>query len=101
MEGFKDLNVFQEARELVSEIYELTNTGKFVKDFGLKDQIRRASISIVSNIAEGYERKSKKEKNSFLNIAKEQRLYLLKKIKHNREASMLLIDYMKDNKKTE
>jgi four helix bundle protein len=55
---------------LCSDIYRLTNTELFVKDYGLKDQIRRASVSVPSNISEGYERDSKKQFLYFLVIAK-------------------------------
>jgi four helix bundle protein len=55
---------------LCTEIYKHTNTELFSKDFGLKDQIRRASVSIPSNISEGYERDSKNQFLYFLAIAK-------------------------------
>lgn len=51
---FEDLNVWQSARELVKIIYNFTNQGNFQKDFALKDQIRRAVISVMSNISEGF-----------------------------------------------
>jgi four helix bundle protein len=56
--------------DLCTEIYRLTNTEKFSKDFGLKDQIRRASVSVPSNISEGYERDGKNQFLYFLAIAK-------------------------------
>jgi four helix bundle protein len=62
--------MFQEAKGLTKEIYLLTNEVGFDKDYGLKDQIRRASISIISNIAEGYERNSNKEFIKFLGYSK-------------------------------
>lgn len=52
------------------KIYQLTKTGKFARDLGLKSQIQRAAVSVVSNIAEGFERRSDKEFIHFLNIAK-------------------------------
>ena len=67
---FEDLKVWQKARELNLHIYKISNNPIFSKDFGLKDQIRRASISIISNIAEGFERNGNKEFNQFLSIAK-------------------------------
>ena len=67
---FIDLAVWQKGRELVREIYRLTNEGEFSKDWGLKDQIRRAAVSICSNIAEGFERSGNKEFSNFLWIAK-------------------------------
>lgn len=51
---FEDLNVWQSARELVKIIYNFTNQGAFQKDFALRDQIRRAIISVMSNISEGF-----------------------------------------------
>ena len=70
IERFEDMEVFQMARKLVQEIYTITNEKVFNKDFGLRDQIRRASVSIMANIAEGFERKSNKEFIQFLFIAK-------------------------------
>ena len=56
--------------ELIKRIYRLTTEGNFQRDFGLKDQIRRASVSVPTNIAEGFELSSRKEYLKFLNIAK-------------------------------
>ena len=70
IEKFEDLKVWQKAREVNLQIYKLSNKGIFSKDFGLRDQIRRASVSILSNIAEGFERNGNKEFNQFLSIAK-------------------------------
>ena len=67
---FEDFDVWQQAREFVYHVYQQTRHGEFAKDFGLKDQIQRAAISITSNIAEGYERNSNKELLRFLYIAK-------------------------------
>ena len=67
---FEDLLVWQMAIELVKRVYVLTASGLFSRDFGLRDQIRRASVSIPTNIAEGFERASRKEHLNFLNIAK-------------------------------
>ena len=53
MGKFEDLRVWQRAKDLAVFIYKLTNNDKFIKDFGLRDQIRRAAISVPSNIAEG------------------------------------------------
>ena len=68
--SFEDLVVWQKAIEFVERIYLLTDEGRLQRDFGLKDQIRRASVSIPTNIAEGFERASRKEYLLFLNIAK-------------------------------
>jgi four helix bundle protein len=67
---FEELIVYQRARGLVKEVYALTRRSAFAKDWGLVDQIRRASVSIMSNIAEGFERGSNVEFVQFLYIAK-------------------------------
>jgi len=70
MSGFEELIAWQKARELTREIYRVTATGVFARDFGLRDQIRRAAVSVMSNIAEGYERGGRNEFHQFLVIAK-------------------------------
>lgn len=67
---FEDLAVFQMARKLAKEIYQLTRDGSMTGDRGLCDQIRRAAVSVVSNIAEGFERGGNVELIQFLFIAK-------------------------------
>jgi four helix bundle protein len=67
---FEDLIAWQKARELTKAIYKATSVGIFSKDFGLKDQIQRASVSVMSNLAEGFERNSRNEFHQFLVIAK-------------------------------
>lgn len=67
---FEDIEAWNKSRELAKEIYAISNAGPFARDFGLRDQIRRASVSIMSNIAEGFERGSNKEFIQFLYIAK-------------------------------
>jgi four helix bundle protein len=67
---FEDLVTWQEAIELARDVYVLTREGQFAKDFGLRDQIRRACVSISANIAEGFERRTTKEYLHFLSIAK-------------------------------
>ena len=67
---FEDIESWKRARQLTNQIYQTTGTGKFARDFGLKDQVRRASISIFSNIAEGFERGGDKEFLQFLAMAK-------------------------------
>lgn len=59
------------AKDLVTAVYGFSGDGKFSQDFGLRDQIRRAAVSVMSNIAEGFERGSKNEFARFLRIAKE------------------------------
>lgn len=70
VKNFEDLNVWKQARQLTQEVYRLTKTEKFLKDFGLRDQIRRAAISVMSNIAEGFERGGNQEFVQFLYVAK-------------------------------
>lgn len=67
---FEDIDAWQKARELTKAIYALSNDGQFARDFGLRDQIRRASVSIMSNIAEGFERGGDKEFFQFVSLAK-------------------------------
>ncbi|MDH5640037.1 MAG: four helix bundle protein [Nitrospira sp.] len=67
---FEDLIAWQKARDLTKKIYEITSKGQFVKDFGLRDQIRRSSVSIMANVAEGFERARQSEFHQFLSIAK-------------------------------
>lgn len=70
IQKFEDLKVWQKAREVNLQIYKLSNKATFSKDFGLRDQIRRASVSVISNIAEGFERNGTKEFSQFLSISK-------------------------------
>jgi four helix bundle protein len=70
IERFEDFIAWQKARKLTSNIYKISDVGKFARDFGLKDQIRRAGVSVMSNIAEGFERGRPTEFHQFLSIAK-------------------------------
>ncbi|MCD6580031.1 four helix bundle protein [bacterium] len=70
VEKFEDLNVWQLSRTLIVEIYEITSNQNFKKDYGLGNQIQRASVSVLSNIAEGFEKGYNKEFIRFLYIAK-------------------------------
>ena len=70
IQRFEEILSWQKARELTREIYAVSNDGGLARDFGLKDQLRRASLSIMSNIAEGFERSGNKEFIQFLSIAK-------------------------------
>jgi four helix bundle protein len=67
---FEDLIAWQRARELTTLIYTLTRSRSFSRDFGLVSQVQRASVSIMSNIAEGFERGRRPEFHQFLSIAK-------------------------------
>ena len=64
------MEIWKQARSLAKSIYRISSTGRFSKDFGLRDQIRRASVSVMSNIAEGFERGGNRELLQFLAIAK-------------------------------
>jgi len=67
---FEDIQAWQKARGLVRRVYEITSKEDFARDYGLKDQIRRASVSVMSNIAEGFSRQTDKEFTQFLHVAK-------------------------------
>jgi four helix bundle protein len=67
---FEDLHVYQQARDLANHVYRLTRQAAFAKDYGLVDQVRRAAVSVMSNIAEGFERGTNAELVQFLYIAK-------------------------------
>jgi len=67
---FEDLIAWQKARELTKAIYQLTRQGTFAKDYGLVNQMQRAAVSVMSNIAEGFERARPAEFHQFLSIAK-------------------------------
>ena len=68
--GFKELIVWQKARDLAVELYKITGQGAFKKDYGLRDQIRRSAVSVPSNIAEGDERDTDKDAIRFFYMAK-------------------------------
>jgi len=67
---FEDIEAWKKSRKLTMDIYSITKMNGFCKDFALKNQIRRASISVMSNIAEGFERSGTSEFIQFLSIAK-------------------------------
>jgi len=69
IDKFEDIDAWQKARELANNIFEITKKEKFSKDFGLRDQIQRSSVSIMANIAEGFGGQSNKEFIQFLNYA--------------------------------
>ncbi|MFY9620203.1 MAG: four helix bundle protein [Pyrinomonadaceae bacterium] len=70
IQKFEDIEAWKLARALANRIYDVTSKSDFSRDYGLRDQIRRASISIVSNIAEGFERDGDREFLQFLFVAK-------------------------------
>ena len=70
VQRFEELIAWQKARQLAASIYRVTSVGEFARDFGLRDQVRRAAVSVMSNIAEGFERGSRSEFHQFLVISK-------------------------------
>ncbi|HEX2867372.1 MAG TPA: four helix bundle protein [Ignavibacteriales bacterium] len=69
IEKFEDIESWKAARELTHKVYNLCNNGRFSRDYGLRDQIQRASVSIMANIAEGFDSKSNKSFLNFLNYS--------------------------------
>ncbi|NBB86919.1 MAG: four helix bundle protein [Bacteroidetes bacterium] len=67
---FEDISAWQDARRLTAAVYRVSSVGGFARDYPLRDQMRRACISIMSNIAEGFERSSPASFHHFLSIAK-------------------------------
>ena len=67
---FEDIEAWKTARELTRKIYSLTEQGQFSKDFGLKNQIQRASVSVMSNIAEGFESRTQSQFLEYLGRSK-------------------------------
>ncbi|MEI6533924.1 MAG: four helix bundle protein [Verrucomicrobiaceae bacterium] len=70
IEKFEDLEAWKQARGLVASVYKLTAEPELSRDFGLQSQLQRAAVSIMSNVAEGFERLSLPEKRQFYNIAR-------------------------------
>ncbi len=69
IESFTDIESWKLARKLVKDVYTVTKNNKFAKDYGLKDQIQRAVVSIMSNIAEGFDSNSNKTFINFMNYS--------------------------------
>ncbi len=70
VQRFEDLVAWQQARHLTRRVYEVSRDGRFARDFGLGGQVQRASVSIMSNVAEGFERSRPKEFHQALSTAK-------------------------------
>ena len=70
IERFEEIKAWQQAKDLVITVYQASENGQFAKDYSLRDQIRRAAVSVMSNIAEGFERGSDKDFQRFLYMAK-------------------------------
>ena len=85
---FEELVVWQKARLLTRKVYDATNDGSLARDFGLTDQIQRAAVSVMSNIAEGFGHTSNKQFSRFLSIARascaevQSLLYIILDLKH-------------------
>jgi four helix bundle protein len=69
-ERFEELEVWRRSRQLTADVYRITARGELRRDFGLKDQMQRAAVSVMSNVAEGFERKSRRDFAHFLVMAK-------------------------------
>ena len=88
VEKFEDLRCWQQSRELLSTIYKKSSSGSLAKDFTVRDQLRRASLSIMNNIAEGFGRLGSKEKVYFFNVSQSSALevksmtYVLEDLKY-------------------
>jgi four helix bundle protein len=67
---FEDLEVWRTSKDLAVRVYKVSDMGRFGRDFGLRDQMRRAAVSVMSNIAEGFDRYSCAEFRQFLSIAR-------------------------------
>lgn len=70
IKDFEELEIWKLARDLTNQVYAVSSRGNFSKDYALRDQIRRSAVSIISNIAEGFERGGNPELIQFLCIAK-------------------------------
>ena len=70
IERFEEIVAWKKGMDLCVQIYSISDDGKFAKDYGLRDQIRRSAVSIPSNISEGFERESNNQFIYFLQIAK-------------------------------
>ncbi len=105
VERFEELNCWKKSRELVNLVYKVSDKGKFKTDFDLKSQFRRASVSSMNNIAEGFSRYSQKEFIRFLDISSsssgevKSMLYILEDLEYASAADIeqlhLLVDETK------
>lgn len=86
---FEEIEAWQNGRELVKRVYQLASCGEFAKDWGLRDQIQRAAVSICSNIAEGFGRRGNKEFVNFLWIAKGSAAEVMSQLYHARDFGYL------------
>lgn len=96
MGNFKELKVWLISKDLAVDIYRLTDTGKFCLDYGLKDQMRRSSVSVPSNIAEGDDLESDKQSIRYFYIARGSLAELRTQLLISREIDYISIDNYKE-----
>ena len=94
--SYEEIEAWRRGRELVQEVYSLTHRGEFAKDFGLKDQIQRAAVSVCSNIAEGFERRGNKEFVKFLWYAKGSAAEVSSQLFHAKDLGYITTDQFDD-----
>lgn len=90
--GFRSLKVWQEAKNLAVQVYKITEQGQLRRDYGLRDQMRRAAVSVPSNIAEGDERDTDKDAVRFFYIAKGSAAELMTQLMIAKEIGYIEID---------
>ena len=94
--SYEEIEAWRKGRELVQEVYSLTRSGEFAKDFGLKDQIQRAAVSVCSNVAEGFERRGNKEFVKFLWYAKGSAAEVSSQLFHAKDLGYVTTDQFND-----
>lgn len=94
--GFKELKVWQDAKDIAVNIYKMTSMGELSKDFSLRDQMRRAAVSIASNIAEGNDRETNKEFIRFLYVAKASSAELTTQLEIAKEIGYIDLDILEE-----
>ncbi len=93
---FEEIDAWKRGRKLVTSVYAVTGEGLFANDFGLREQIRRAAVSICSNIAEGFGRRENKEFIKFLWIAKGSAAEVQSQLYHARDLKYIQHDKAKE-----
>ena len=93
---FEEIDAWKRGRKLVTSVYAVTGEGLFANDFGLREQIRRAAVSICSNIAEGFGRRGNKEFIKFLWIAKGSAAEVQSQLYHARDLKYIQHDKAKE-----
>jgi len=95
-ERFEEISAWRQGRELVNAVYHLSHAASYVKDFGFRDQIQRAAVSICSNIAEGFERRGNREFIKFLWIAKGSAAEVASQLYHAKDLGYITEEKFKD-----